>query len=183
LIEPLLIVDVQQCFLNDFTRHIPERIACLVERDRPDPILFTQFINNPNGPWYRFLDWKSCEHEPETNLASELLPFARDELIFTKPGLAGISQELTDYLREHDVERVWLAGIDTDICVLKVALDIFDLGIKPLIYVDCCASTSGLQAHLAGLAVLARNIGAMNLRDAGLSGGVLGAPDRVDDES
>jgi hypothetical protein len=61
-------------------------------------------------------------------------------------------------------------------CVLKVALDLFDLGIEPIIMVDCCASTLGLQAHLAGLAVLARNIGADRLRSAGLDDGRLGAP-------
>jgi hypothetical protein len=33
-----------------------------------------------------------------------------------------------------------------------------------------------LQSHLAGLAVLARNVGADQLRDAGLSGGRLAAP-------
>jgi hypothetical protein len=41
---------------------------------------------------------------------------------------------------------------------------------------DCCASTAGLQAHLAGLAVLSRNIGAQRLRDAGLGEGTLAAP-------
>lgn len=61
-------------------------------------------------------------------------------------------------------------------CVLKVALDIFDLNIEPVILVDCCASTAGLQSHLAGLAVLARNIGADKLRDVGLGGGSLAAP-------
>lgn len=69
-----------------------------------------------------------------------------------------------------------MVGIDTDMCVLKVALDLFDLIIEPLVYVDCCASTLGLQAHFAGLAVLARNIGADRLRDAGLSGGRIAAP-------
>jgi nicotinamidase-related amidase len=178
VIEPLLIVDVQRCFLNDFTHHIPARIARLVARDKPDTVLFTRFINVPDGPWYRFLGWQACEHEPETDLASELQPFVRDELVFTKPGLAGVSDELAAFLAEHHVERVTLVGIDTDMCVLKVALDIFDLGIQPVILVDCCASTAGLQAHLAGLAVLARNIGATNLREAGLSGGLLGAPEQ-----
>ena len=174
--EPLLTVDVQRCFLNEFTRHIPERIARLIERDRSQPILFTRFVNQPDGPWYRFLDWRASQHEPDTNLAPELLPFANDEPVFTKPGLAGISDELASYLKENRIERVTIAGIDTDMCVLKVALDIFDLGIQPVILVDCCASTADLRAHLACLAVLAREIGAANLRDAGLSCGRLAAP-------
>jgi nicotinamidase-related amidase len=174
--EPLLVVDVQLGFLNDYTRHIPARIVDLIERDRPDPILFTKFVNEASGPYHRFLDWHACEHEPETDIAPELAPYVKPDSVFAKPGLTGISDELKIYLTEHGIERLRLVGIDTDMCVLKVGMDIFDLGIEPVILVDCCASTAGLQAHLAGLAVLARNIGADRLCDAGLSGGHLGAP-------
>lgn len=55
-------------------------------------------------------------------------------------------------------------------------MDLFDISIEPIVLTDCCASTAGLQAHLAGLAVLSRNIGAGRLRDAGLSDGSLAAP-------
>ncbi len=174
--DPLLVVDVQLGFLNDYTRHIPARIARLVERGEYDPILFTRFVNKEEGPYRRYLDWHECAGEPATNLAPELKRFAQPELVFTKPGYAGMSDELATYLQESGYEQVVLAGIDTDMCVLKVAMDVFDLGIRPIVLVDCCASTSGLQSHLAGLAVLARNIGADQLRDAGLGEGWLGAP-------
>jgi nicotinamidase-related amidase len=84
--------------------------------------------------------------------------------------------ELASYVREQHFDKVFLVGIDTDMCVLKMAMDFFDIGIEPIILTDCCASTAGLQAHLAGLAVLSRNIGALRLRDAGLSDGLLAAP-------
>ena len=174
--EPLLVVDVQNGFLNDYTRHIPARIVRLIERDKPDPILFTKFVNEAEGPYHVFLDWHACQLPPETDIASELASHVHDDLTFTKPGFAGISDELKSYLADQRIDRISIAGIDTDMCVLKVGMDIFDLGIEPFILVDCCASTSGLQAHFAGLAVLARNIGANRLRDAGLSGGQLGAP-------
>ncbi|MCC6793199.1 MAG: cysteine hydrolase [Thermomicrobiales bacterium] len=174
--QPLLVVDVQLGFLNDFTNHIPGRIAALIERDRPDPMLFTRFVNLPDGPYQRFLDWHACAAPPETDLAPEIRGYACEDRIYAKPGLAGISDELRDHLKASNYERITLAGIDTDMCVLKIALDIFDLGIEPFILVDCCASTAGLQAHFAGLAVLARNIGADKLRDAGLNGGRLAAP-------
>ncbi|HET8524016.1 MAG TPA: isochorismatase family protein, partial [Thermomicrobiales bacterium] len=103
-------------------------------------------------------------------------PYASPALTFSKPGDAGIPDELADFLQNERIEQVTIAGIDTDMCVLKVAMDIFDLGIKPIILTDCCASTHGLQSHLAGLAVLARNVGADQLHDAGLNGGTLAAP-------
>jgi nicotinamidase-related amidase len=174
--DPLLVVDVQLGFLNPFTRHIPGRIVRLIERGEHDPILFTSFVNKADGPYRRFLDWHECAGEPDTLLAPELERFAEPDRVFAKPGYAGLSDELAQHLQERGYDQIVLAGIDTDMCVLKVAMDVFDLGIRPIILVDCCASTSGLQSHLAGLAVLARNIGADQLRDAGLGEGWLGAP-------
>lgn len=174
--QPLLIVDVQVGFINTFTHHIPQRIVSLIERDRYSPLLFTRFVNAPDGPYNRFLNWHSCNREPETDVVPELQPFAQKEFIFSKLGLCGMPNELTDYLRQQRIEQLSIVGIDTDMCVLKIAMDLFDIGIEPIVFTDCCASTAGLQAHLAGLAVLSRNIGAMRLRDAGLSGGSLAAP-------
>lgn len=176
--DPLLIVDLQEGFINDFTRHIPARVKSLIERNHGEnaPLLFTRFINVEGSPFQRFVGWYDCASPPETDLVPEMIPYAQEERTFSKPGYAGISEALATYLQDHRFERVAIVGIDTDMCVLKVALDIFDLNIEPLILADCCASTAGLQAHLAGLAILARNIGADKLRDAGLNGGHLAAP-------
>lgn len=174
--QALLVVDVQRCFLNKFTSHVPERIVRLVEGGAFEPVLFTRFINAREGPYHRFLDWHECEGPPGTELAPELERWAAPDRIFTKPGYTGISQELADRLRADAPQRVVIVGIDTDMCVLKVAMDVFDLGMEPVVLIDCCASTAGLQAHLAGLAVLSRNIGPEQLRDAGLGDGRLGAP-------
>ena len=175
---PLLVVDVQRGFLNDYTAHVARRVAQLLRRGDHDPVYFTRFENPPGGPYRKFLSWSACERPPETDLAPELEPFAAPERVFTKPGYAGLPDALAGVLRDAEIERITVVGIDTDMCVLKVALDLFDLAIEPIVLVDCCASTAGLQAHLAGLAVLTRNIGATRLRDAGLGEGQLAAPDR-----
>ena len=177
--DALIVVDVQEGFINDYTRHIPSRIVSLIEQGSYDPILFTCFINTEGGPYHRFMDWHDCVKPPETDLVTEMQPFADHTRTYRKDGYAGIPEELADYLIDSEIDRVTVVGIDTDMCVLKVAMDIFDLNIEPIILTDCCASTSGLQSHLAGLAVLARNIGADQLRDAGLSGGHLAAPSEV----
>lgn len=174
--EPLLIVDVQSGFINEFTHHIPERVVRLIQRNDYEPILFTRFINSPSGPYCRFLGWHGCDTEPDTNLVAELEPFAKPEFVFSKPGLCGMPDELTKFVRDRSLERISIVGIDTDMCVLKIAMDLFDIGIEPMVIADCCASTAGLQAHLAGLAVLSRNIGAKRLLEAGVGDGTLAAP-------
>lgn len=173
---PLLVVDVQKCFLNEFTRHIPERIARLIAEGAYEPVLFTRFINAPDSPYRRYLGWHECAEAPATDLAPDLERFAAADCVFSKPGLTGLSDDLVGFLRQRSITEVVLVGIDTDMCVLKVAMDLFDIGIRPLVMADCCASTAGLQAHLAGLAVLARNIGAQQLREAGLGAGRIAAP-------
>jgi nicotinamidase-related amidase len=173
---PLLVVDVQLGFLNDFSRHIPERVARLIGCGSYDPILFTRFVNVEDGPYPKFLDWHGCSERPDIDIAPDLERFAREEMIFTKPGYAGVSDKLAAFLQEHKYEEVTIVGIDTDMCVLKIALDVFDLNIRPIVLIDCCASTAGLQSHLTGLAILARNIGAGQLHDAGLGNGRLAAP-------
>lgn len=175
----LVVVDVQKGFLNPFTEHIPGRVLALIRSGAYDPIIYTRFINIPDGPYQRFMDWHDCEEPPETDLVDELAPLATAENTFDKHGLTGIPQEMSDYLTGRGIERATVVGIDTDMCVLKIAMDIFDLNIEPIVLVDCCASTAGLQSHLAGLAVLARNIGADQLRDAGLGEGRLAAPGGV----
>jgi nicotinamidase-related amidase len=169
-------VDVQRCFLNEFTQHLPVRIAALIERGDHDPVLFTRFVNVQDSPFRRMLGWDECLEPPSTALAPEMRRYESDENVYSKPGYAGLPDSLAEFLIGQNCERVALVGIDTDMCVLKVALDLFDLNIEPLVYTDCCASTHGLQAHFAGLAVLARNVGASRLLDAGLSGGTLAAP-------
>lgn len=53
--KPLLIVGVQCGFINSFTHYIPQRVACLIKRGEYEPILFSRFINLPEGPYQRKL--------------------------------------------------------------------------------------------------------------------------------
>lgn len=175
----LIVVDVQRGFINDFTAHIPARIGRLIDAAGYDPVYFTRFVNPPGSPYQRFLAWDDLAGPPETDLAPELAPLATPETTFTKPGFTGLPDDLVERLRADDPDRVTLVGIDTDMCVLKVAMDVFDLGFEPIVLIDCCASTAGLLAHLAGLAVLSRNIGPHQLHDAGLNDGHLAAPVRT----
>jgi nicotinamidase-related amidase len=174
--HPLLVVDVQQGFINDFTYHIPGRIARLIQTGDFDPLLFTRFVNTPESPYQTLLEWHACTGPPDTELVPELLPLADPSDVFDKPGFTGVPEALVKRLQRDKIPEVWLVGIDTDMCVLKVAMDLFDAGIEPVVLIDCCASTAGLQAHLAGLAILSRNIGPHQLRLTRLNEGYLAAP-------
>ena len=176
--HPLLVVDVQRGFVNEFTAHIPARIKQLLEIAEYSPVLFTRFVNTEGSPYRTLLDWDGSSGRPETDIADELQPMATDNTVFDKHGLAGLPDALAERLRTSDFRQVTIVGLDTDMCVLKIAMDIFDLGIEPVVLIDCCASTAGLQAHLAGLAILSRNIGPHQLRLTDLHQGFLAGPKR-----
>ena len=58
--EPLLVVDVQRGFVNQYTQHVPARIKRLIEMGEYSPILFTVFVNTPDSPYQRLLDCQSA---------------------------------------------------------------------------------------------------------------------------
>jgi nicotinamidase-related amidase len=174
--QALLIVDVQRGFINEFTQHIPGRVARLIQTGDFEPLLFTRFVNSPDSPYHTLLDWHACVGPPDTELVAELADLAEPANVFDKYGLTGMPDALTERLRRDGVREVALVGIDTDMCVLKVAMDLFDAGVEPIVLADCCASTAGLQAHLAGLAILSRNIGPYQLRLTRLNEGYIAAP-------
>src|SRR5215207_1582953 len=174
--QPLLVVDVQQGFINDFTHHIPARIARLIETGEFEPLLFTRFVNTPDSPYHRLLDWHACAGPPDTDLVPELRAIAAPSNVFDKRGLTGVPDALAERVTRDKIQQISVVGIDTDMCVLKIAMDLFDAGIEPIVLIDCCASTAGLQAHLAGLAILSRNSGPHQLRLTRLHEGYLAAP-------
>ncbi|MBV9169686.1 MAG: cysteine hydrolase [Chloroflexi bacterium] len=173
----LLVVDVQRGFINSFTRHIPARIARLIDTGAYETVLYTRFVNSPDSPYHRLLDWHGSSEAPETELADEVTRFAQDGNVYDKHGLTGVPDTLAERVTGDKLQEIAVVGIDTDMCVLKIAMDLFDLGIEPIVLIDCCASTAGLQAHLAGLAILSRNIGPHQLRLTDLHEGYLTAPD------
>lgn len=174
--DQLIVVDVQVGFINEFTHHIPQRIVSLLQTREFASVIFTRFVNTAEGPYCCFLNWQGCLNEADTQLVPELESVAKPELVFSKTGICGLPDQLISYFNEQQIQQIFVAGIDTDMCVLKIAMDLFDLSIEPIVFTDCCASTAGLQAHLAGLAVLSRNIGAQRLREAGVGDGTLAAP-------
>lgn len=61
-------------------------------------------------------------------------------------------------------EEVTLVGVDTDACVLATAIDLFEMGIKPIIIEDCVGSSGGEECHEAGMLILKRSIGKEQIR-------------------
>jgi nicotinamidase-related amidase len=103
------------------------------------------------------MDWpRFAPGSAETALA--FVPRAGAPVV-EKTVYSALDAGLGAWLTTAGVGTVYLAGIATDNCVLKTAVDLFEAGWRPVVLEDCCASHGGPECHAAGLLLLRRLIG------------------------
>ena len=160
----LLVVDVQNGFVNEHTRHIIEAVNRLIGAfsGRGLPVAFTRFVNTPGSGYQRWIGWARFMDGPENDLSDAI--DASAGLVFVKHGYTAFTPEFESYLLEQRIQRLVLCGIATDGCVLKSAVDAFERGIEPVVVTDACASHAGSEIHAAGLLLLGRFIGTRQLK-------------------
>ncbi|MDP2401954.1 MAG: isochorismatase family cysteine hydrolase, partial [Actinomycetota bacterium] len=140
---------------------MPPRIKELLASGVFDNIVFTRFYNAPGSPYRRILDWHRLSSQHEQQIHSDLLGYA--DVVLDKGVYSAVTPELLEMLREADAADVFIAGIDTDCCVLTTAVDLFQEGIRPLVLSHYCASNGGADSHTAALTCLGRLIGLRNV--------------------
>lgn len=159
----LVVVDVQNGFITDHSRHVVPVIVELVERWKASgrDIVFTRYINYDNSPFERIIKWSKLKHSPEIDIIDDLQPLTGspasvvDKRVYTL--FAGDGEEL---VRARGWTDLYICGIDTEVCVLKAAVDAFERDITPWLISDASASHAGLETHRAGLLVATKMIGA-----------------------
>ncbi|PZS20504.1 MAG: hydrolase [Pseudonocardiales bacterium] len=159
----LVVVDVQNGFITEHSQPVVPVIADLVRRWQAahGDVVFTRYLNYPGSPFERLIGWTKMTDGPETELVTELAPYVGphtpvvDKYIYTL-----FTPEGTRLVDERGWTDLYVCGIDTEICVLKTAVDAFEHDLTPWILKDACASHSGPEAHTAGLFIAGRFIGA-----------------------
>ena len=160
----LLVVDMQNGFVNSRTKHIISGIETLIEdfTKKQLPIAFTRFINRPESPYVKWIGWSRFMAEPEINLIENFR--STSEYVFDKKAYTAFTEEFERFLVEHSISKIFLCGIATDGCVLKTAVDSFEKKIEPVVIKDACASHAGHDVHKAGLLLISRFIGKRQIR-------------------
>ncbi|MDZ5447529.1 isochorismatase family cysteine hydrolase [Micromonospora sp. 4G57] len=74
----LVVIDMQNGYINDKSRHVIPKVVELVERWEAtgQPVLFTHYHNYPGSPFERLIHWPAVQHPPETEMVPELVPHA-----------------------------------------------------------------------------------------------------------
>lgn len=151
----LLIVDVQKGFINTSTSHIPALVEEL--QKKYNHVYATRFFNKPNSFYRTLIKWDRFEKSSE-DFDLAFLPLSRTQLI-DKSIYTCVNEQFIEDLKKNGINQVDICGIDTDICVTKCAVDLFENGIEPKILAKYCASHAGADAHEFALKTLARFIG------------------------
>lgn len=126
--QVLLIIDVQPCFnppqwlvegINPLLGQMPS--VATVERH-----------DESRTPFARQLGWQPPVDDQSLVAADK---------VFIKHGY-GPTQELLDYLKNLNPQRVLVCGIQTDTCVLAAGFALFDAGLQPTLLTDLTVGSS-----------------------------------------
>jgi nicotinamidase-related amidase len=159
--QALLIIDVQNYFINKNTQHVPGNIKKLIERNNFPLIVFSQFINSADSQFVKQLNFTGCLKSPYSDIVEELKPWVKKDNVFTKCAFSVFTNpDFERYLEEKKIDELVIVGLDTDYCVLADCFNAFDRGYKVSVAADCCGSfTSGEIGHQAALEIIKENLG------------------------
>ena len=128
----LLVIDAQRDFINEHTLNTLNNIESLINSKKYDLIAFTRFINDKNSIWYNKLNYKGCM----TIEQQEIVIDTKNYKVFDKRVYTAVSDELKQFISKNNIDEIYLCGFDTDACIQKTALDLFEQNYEVYILKD-----------------------------------------------
>ena len=144
--KTLLIIDVQKSAITK-----PEIAQNIEKLQYEYDTVYVSMFTNKSSPLLKLMDWAGYD--------DETLAFKPKEnaIIYTKTGYSSYLPEMKQFNEIH------ICGFDTDACVYKTAMDLAELGIRPIVLKDYCFSANQ-KFHDMGIKLLERNIGIKNVK-------------------
>ncbi|MFK7982019.1 MAG: isochorismatase family cysteine hydrolase [Saprospiraceae bacterium] len=157
----LLVVDMQNTFVNEKVRPIIPNIIALINKFKAANrlIAFSRFINSATSNYVKLLQWDSCAVGAEIEIIPALMDYTKTAFVFDKPYYTPYTTEFKKYLTSNKITRIFICGVTTESCVLKAALDVFEDNKEPIVVENACYCDAGIESHKAGIFLISRNIG------------------------
>ena len=173
----LVVVDAQNGFVSEHSAHVIPAIEDLVRRwlRAGRDVVFTQYINHEDSIFERLMGWTKLQESPAIDIVPELQAYTAQSVgVVQKRVYTLFTDEGEQLAKDRGWTEIYVCGIDTEVCVLKTAVDAFERNIVPWLITDASASHSGPEAHSAGLIVAAKMIGLRQLvQSAGVAAKLL----------
>lgn len=158
--KAIIIIDVQNGFMKASNAYLVRNINRLLNKHTFEHAFYTQFINRPSSMFVKILNWHDMQEEPATSIATNI---ASNATIWQKSSY-GLSKKHLEQLTSLNLSQIYLCGTDIDACILAIAFQLFDAGIKPMFIADCCDTSSINPALKEGaLAIIKRSFGASSI--------------------
>ncbi len=155
----LLVIDLQKSFINVNTSLIPLKVEGLIRNNNFDYVAFTKFVNFDTCNFNTMLNYRGCMSEEERNIVID----TGDNKIFCKSIYSALNDELVNYINDNNIDIIYLCGIDTDACVLKTAIDLFENNYNFRVIENCSMSHSGKEFHEFAVKMLKKLVGEQNI--------------------
>ena len=154
----ILLVDIQEGYMNDRLRSLPKDIAKHVKNYDYDLAIATRFINKNDSLHKADINIKNMTvFSSKAKLVEPIEQIA--DFVLMKSTYTSITEDVIKLLEKNKVEQVYIAGLNTETSILATAFDLFDKGIKPVILSHLCNTVNGEEMNQAALNILRNAVG------------------------
>ena len=155
----LMIIDLQKGWrYEDVTEYAMLRTVELCRRFKGD-VIHCCFKNDPDSLFFKELNWTEFMEPKDTDAIPEIAELNLPT--YWQSTYSRVNEETMEIMKKYD--RVYLAGVFTDISIAVTAMDIFDRNIPVSVVSDCVATLHGRPVHEAILRSLDHAIGTKNI--------------------
>lgn len=137
----LLVIDLQKEFKDDQRNY--NKVVNFVDSNMKnyDFLIGTCFKNGENKLFKEMLKWNGCQNSSIKDSIEYDYINHPNHLINLKFGY-GIDQGLIDYIKDHNIDTVYIVGCDSDGAVLATCFRLFDEEINFKVMKDYIYTTS-----------------------------------------
>lgn len=154
----ILLVDIQEGYMNDEVRSLPKDIEKHIKNYDYDLVIATRFINKNDSLHKADINIKNMTvFSSQAKLVEPIEKIS--DFVLMKSTYTSLTEDVAKLLEKNKVKQVYIAGLNTETSILATALDLFDKGIKPVILSNLCNTTNGKRINEAALEILRIAVG------------------------
>lgn len=157
----LLAMNPQNGFKNKHTEKSIQRVDEIIDYF---DVKFISLFHNPDKSMYKeHLHWHNFSKHKHQDYFDIAIKNTSNSKFVKNHKYNNITWQIKTYIKMNKIKTVYLCGVETDAGVYKTALELFDMGVKPIIIKDACGSRRGKKYHDMGITLAERQIGEDNV--------------------
>jgi nicotinamidase-related amidase len=124
---------------------------------------FSRFKDRKNSNIEKHTKWKKFQSKKTWAIMHEIQPFSTKENIFDHYSYTVLTPTMKKAFQKKRIKTIYLAGIYTDVCVIKTAMDLIDEGFNVKVIQNACSSLHSIKSHKQAIDSLKHIIGKKNI--------------------